>query len=192
VQGWRRNMWGDETGIPWINPSPNIRRLEAAIHYPGTVFFEAINVSEGRSTDAPFEQIGAPWLKNSEVATAMNNMKLPGIRFTPVTLQVAAGTHKYAGQQINGVRFEITDRNSYRPLATSLLMIELIRKMHPADFEWRGANQRDPDMLTIERHGGTRELRTAIENGTVATLLRKWEADQARFRAQREKYLLYK
>jgi uncharacterized protein YbbC (DUF1343 family) len=192
VQGWRRNMWGDETGIPWINPSPNIRRLEAAINYPGTVFFEAINVSEGRSTDAPFEQIGAPWLKNTEVATAMNNMKLPGIRFTPVTLPVAAGTHKYAGQQLNGVRFEITDRNSYRPLATSLLMIELIRKMHPAEFEWRGANQRDPAMLTIERHGGTRELRTAIENGTVAALLRKWEGDQARFRAQREKYLLYK
>ncbi len=191
VEGWRRNMWGDETGIPWVNPSPNIRRLEAAIHYPGTVFFEAVNVSEGRGTDAPFEQIGAPWLKHQEVVKAMNDMKLPGIRFEPVTLQVAEGGRKYGGQQINGVRFEITDRNSYRPLATSLIMIELIRKLHPEEFEWRGANQRDPTMLTIERHGGTRDLRAAIEAGTVRDLLKKWEQDQAKFAAERAKYLLY-
>jgi uncharacterized protein YbbC (DUF1343 family) len=192
VEGWRRNMWGDETGIPWINPSPNIRRLEAAIHYPGTVFFEAINVSEGRSTNAPFEQIGAPWLKHTELVKVMNDMKLPGVRFAPITLQVEPGRRKFAGQQINAVRFEITDRNSYRPLATSLLMIEQIRKMHPTEFEWRGANQREPNMLTIERHGGTRELRTAIENGTVSALLKKWEADQKAFAAKRQPYLLYK
>jgi uncharacterized protein YbbC (DUF1343 family) len=71
-------------------------------------------------------------------------------------------------------------------------MIEQIRKLHPTEFEWRGANQREPNMLTIERHGGTRELRTAIENGTVAALLRKWEADQARFAKLRAPYLLYK
>ncbi len=192
VEGWRRDMWGDESGLPWINPSPNIRRLEAAIHYPGTVFFEAINVSEGRGTDAPFEQIGAPWLKHTEVVQAMNDMKLPGIRFEPITLQVSAGARKFAGQQINGVRFEITDRKTYRPLATSLLMIELIRKMHPNEFEWRGANAREPSMLTIERHGGTRELKAAIENGTVNALLKKWEQDQAKFNALRQPYLLYK
>jgi uncharacterized protein YbbC (DUF1343 family) len=192
VQGWKREMWGDQTGLQWINPSPNIRRLEAAIHYPGTVFFEAINVSEGRGTNAPFEQIGAPWLKHTELVKVMNDMKLPGIRFEPITLTVEQGRRKFAGQQINGVRFEITDRNAYRPLATSLLMIEQIRKLHPTEFEWRGANQREPNMLTIERHGGTRELRAAIENGTVADLLKKWEADQAKFRALREKYLLYK
>ena len=191
VEGWRRAMWGDETGIPWVNPSPNIRSLNAAIHYPGTVFFEAINVSEGRGTDAPFEQIGAPWLKHTELAEAMNNMKLPGISFEPVVLQVAAGARKFAGQQINGVRFVITDRNSYRPLATSLLMIQEIRKLHPAEFEWRGANTREPNLLTIERHGGTRELRAAIEAGTVAELLRKWEQDQATFQTRRAPYLLY-
>ena len=192
VEGWRRDMWGDETGIPWVNPSPNIRRLEAAIHYPGTVFFEAINVSEGRGTEAPFEQVGAPWLKHAELVEIMNNMKLPGIRFEPVVLQVAGGARKFAGQQINGVRFVITDRDTYRPLATSLLMIEQIRKLHPNEFEWRGANNREPGLLTIERHGGTRDLKAAIENGTVAELLRKWEQDQATFRARRDPYLLYK
>jgi uncharacterized protein YbbC (DUF1343 family) len=191
VEGWRRDMWGNETGIPWVNPSPNIRRLEAAIHYPGTVFFEAINVSEGRGTEAPFEQVGAPWLKHTQLVEIMNNMKLPGVRFEPITLQVAQGARKFAGQQINGVRFEITDRNAYRPLATSLLMIEQIRKLHPAEFEWRGANSREPGLLTIERHGGTRDLKAAIENGTVADLLKKWEQDQATFRARREPYLLY-
>jgi uncharacterized protein YbbC (DUF1343 family) len=192
VEGWQRDMWGNDAGLPWINPSPNIRRLEAAIHYPGTVFFEAINVSEGRGTNAPFEQVGAPWLKHQELVDIMNGMKLPGIRFEPITLQVSEGARKYAGQQINAVRFEITDRKTYRPLATSLLMIEQIRKLHPNEFEWRGANAREPSMLTIERHGGTRELRTAIENGRVAALLKKWEADQAKFRAQRAPYLLYK
>lgn len=192
VEGWRRDMWGDETGIPWVNPSPNIRRLEAAIHYPGTVFFEAINVSEGRGTDAPFEQVGAPWLKHTELVQVMNSIKLPGIRFEPITLQVAEGARKFAGQQINGVRFEITDRNAYRPLATSLLMIEQIRRLHPTEFEWRGANNREPSLLTIERHGGTRDLKAAIEKGRVAELLKKWEQDQATFRARREPYLLYK
>lgn len=191
VEGWRRDMWGNETGIPWVNPSPNIRRLEAAIHYPGTVFFEAINVSEGRGTEAPFEQIGAPWLKNRELVEVMNKMNLPGVRFEPVTLTVEQGRRKFAGQQINGVRFIITDRDTYRPLAASLLMIEQIRKMHPDEFEWRGANERDA-MITIERHGGTKDLKAAIENGTVGQLLKKWEQDQATFRARREPYLLYK
>jgi uncharacterized protein YbbC (DUF1343 family) len=192
VEGWRRNMWGDQAGLPWINPSPNIRRLEAAIHYPGTVFFEAINVSEGRGTNAPFEQIGAPWLNNTELVSRMNAMKLPGIRFDTISLQVSEGSRKYAGQKLNGVRFTITDRNAYRPLAASLLMIEQIRKLHPDQFEWRGANSREPNMLTIERHGGTRELRAAIEAGTVAQLLKKWEQDQAAFLKKREPYLLYK
>lgn len=192
VEGWRRDMWGDETGIPWVNPSPNIRRLEAAIDYPGTVFFETINVSEGRGTDAPFEQIGAPWLKHTQLVEIMNSMKLPGIRFEPVTLQVEQGRRKFAGQQINGVRFVITDRDTYRPIATSLLMIEQIRRLHPTEFEWRGANAREPGLLTIERHGGTKDLQAAIDKGRVAELLQKWEQDQATFLKRRAPYLLYK
>jgi len=192
VEGWRRDMWWDETGLPWVNPSPNIRRLEAAIHYPGTVFFEAINVSEGRGTDLPFEQIGAPWLKNSEVVAAMNAMNLPGIRFEAVEFPTAATARKYPGQLLKGVRFILTDRASYRPLATSLRMIELIRRLHPDQFQWAGPNTREPNMLTIERHGGTARLRQAIEGGTLTELLREWERDQATFRAKRAPYLIYR
>jgi uncharacterized protein YbbC (DUF1343 family) len=184
-------MWWDETGLPWVNPSPNIRRLEAAIHYPGTVFFEAINVSEGRGTDMPFEQIGAPWLKNTEVIAAMDALKLPGVRFEPVELKVAEGARKYPGETLKGIRFFITDRATYRPLAASLLMIDVIRRLHPDNFEWRGANTREPGMLTIERHGGTTQLKNAIENGTLPDLLRKWEGEQAAFDQKRAQYLLY-
>ncbi len=184
VEGWRRGMWWDQTGLPWVNPSPNIRRLEAAIHYPGTVFFEAINVSEGRGTDLPFEQIGAPWLKNTEVVAAMNAMRLPGIRFETVAFRVAESANKYPGQLLNGVRLILTDRDAYRPLATSLLMIDLIRRLHPDQFQWTDS--------TIERHGGTARLRRAIESGTLPELLRKWERDQAAFREKRAPYLIYR
>src|SRR5437867_7907254 len=165
IEGWRRDMWWDETGLPWVNPSPNIRRLEAAIHYPGTVFFEAINVSEGRGTDLPFEQIGAPWLKNTDVVAAMNAMRLPGIRFETVAFRVAESANKYPGQLLNGVRFILTDREPYRPLATSLLMIDLIRRLHPDQFQWADS--------TIERHGGTARLRRAIESGPLPELPRE-------------------
>src|SRR6266851_628268 len=167
VEGWRRDMWWDETGLPWVNPSPNIRRLEAAIHYPGTVFFEATNVSEGRGTDLPFEQIGAPWLRNGEA----------------VEFPTAETARKYPGQVLKGVRFTVTDRASYRPLATSLLMIDVIRRLHPDQFQWAGA--------TVERHGGSARLRQAIEAGTLAELLREWERDQATFRKRRAPYLIY-
>jgi uncharacterized protein YbbC (DUF1343 family) len=192
VEGWTRDQWFDETGLPWVNPSPNIRRLEAAIHYPGVVFFEAINVSEGRGTETPFEQIGAPWLKNEEVAAEMNAMNLPGIRFEPVEFHIAEGAGKYPGEHVKGVRFIITDRETYRPIETSLLMIELIRRLHPTEFRWRGANGRPSQMLTIERHGGTARLRQAIEAGTVRELLREWERDQDTFREKRAPYLLYR
>ena len=184
VEGWRRAMWWDQTGLPWVNPSPNIRRLEAAVHYPGTVFFEAINVSEGRGTDLPFEQIGAPWLKNTEVVAEMNAMRLPGIRFETVEFRVAEAARKYPGQVLKGVRFILTDRDVYRPLATSLLMIDLIRRLHPDQFQWADS--------TIERHGGTARLRRAIESGTLPELLREWERDQAAFREKRAPYLIYR
>lgn len=192
MEGWRRDMWWDETGLPWVNPSPNIRRLEAAIHYPGTVFFEAINVSEGRGTPAPFEQIGAPWLDNAKLVATMNAMKLPGVRFEAVDIQVDSTARKYPGEMLKGVRFVITDRNRYRPIAASLLMIEQIRKMHPDKFEWRGSSARDAGKLTIERHGGTAKLRQAIENGSVAALLKEWEKEQAEFRKSRAQYLIYR
>ena len=191
LKGWRRSMWWDQYDHPWVNPSPNIRSLDAEIHYPGTVFFEAINVAEGRGTDRPFEQVGAPWLKNQEVVAQMNAMRLPGIRFEALDIPVAAGARKFPGETLKGVRYVVTDRESYRPIRTSLIMIDLIRRVHPTEFQWRGANTREPGMLTIERHGGTTKLKQAIEGGTLAALLTEWDADVERFRGIRAPYLLY-
>jgi uncharacterized protein YbbC (DUF1343 family) len=191
AEGWTRDMWRDQTDLPWIKPSPNIPRLEAAIHYPGTVFFEAVNVSEGRGTDAPFEQIGAPWLDNERLAAEMNALGLPGIRFQAADIPVAPTGRKFPGQVLKGVKLVLTDREVYRPLETALLMIEAIRHMHPVEFEWRGANQRQPAMLTIERHGGTAKLKAAIDGGTLSDLLKEWERDQAAFAERRAPYLIY-
>lgn len=192
AEGWSRGMWFDETGLLWVNPSPNIRRLEAEIHYPGTVFFEATNLSEGRGTEMPFEQTGAPWLRADEVADSMNAMELPGVRFEPVRIAVEEGARKFPGQTIPGIRLVLTDREAYRPVRASLLLIDLIRRLHLQEFQWAGANRREPGMLTIERHGGTDRLKQSMENGTLRTLLEQWDSDAERFRQIRQPYLLYR
>jgi uncharacterized protein YbbC (DUF1343 family) len=185
IRGWRREMWFDETGLPWVNPSPNIRRLETAIHYPGTVFIEATNLSEARGSDLPLEQAGAPWLRAREVADSMNVMGLAGVRFEAVQFTPAPGTAKYGGIALQGVRYVLTDREAYRPVRTALLFIDLVRRMHPNDFRWqeRGAG--------LDRLAGTDELRKAIETRGLDALLRRWDVEAEEFRAGRREFLLY-
>jgi len=155
------------------------------------VFFETVNVAEGRGTDRPFEQVGAPWLKNQEVVAQMNAMRLPGVRFEALDIKVEPGGRKYPGETLKGIRFIATDRESYRPIRTSLIMIDLIRRLHPAEFQWREPNTREPGMLTIERHGGTAKLKPAMEEGRLSQLLAEWDADADRFRGIRAPYLIY-
>jgi uncharacterized protein YbbC (DUF1343 family) len=181
VEGWRREQWLDQTGLPWVNPSPNIRRLEAAAHYPGTVFLEGTNLLE-RGTDLPFEQTGAPWLDAEGVAAEMNALGLAGVRFDPVRLAVEPTARKFPGQTVPGVRLVATDRNAYRPVRAVLLLIDAVRRRHPAELEWTA---------TIDRLAGTDRLRRAIEAGTLPALLEEWDRDAERFRALREPYLLY-
>jgi uncharacterized protein YbbC (DUF1343 family) len=181
VEGWRRDMWLDDTGHAWINPSPNLRRLEAAIHYPGTVFLEGTNLLE-RGTDRPFEQTGAPWLDAPAVAAEMNAMNLPGIRFEALTLQVEPTGRKYPGETVPGIRYHVTDRNSYLPVRTTLLLLDAIHRRHPDGFGWSG---------TMDRLAGTDRARLAIEAGTLAEFLAGWERDEASFREMREGYLMY-
>lgn len=183
MAGWRRVMWFDETGLPWVNPSPNIRSLEAAAHYPGTVYLEGTNLSEGRGTERPFEQTGAPWLRADEVVAALSAGHFPGVSFAAVTLQVAPDAAKYPGETIPGIRLQVTDRETYRPVETMLRMIAEIRRRHPEEFRWSG---------TMDRLAGTDRLRRAIEAGTLDALLREWEAEGAHFRMEREPYLLYR
>src|SRR5439155_19370477 len=109
MRGYRRSLWYSETGIPWVNPSPNIRDEEAALLYPGTVFFEATNLSEGRGTDAPLKQVGAEWLADATaIARELNAMRIRGIRFEPAPAFVAGG-EKSGRQTSPAIRRHVTD-----------------------------------------------------------------------------------
>jgi uncharacterized protein YbbC (DUF1343 family) len=180
---WRRTEWLDETGLPWVNPSPNLRSLAALISYPGTVYFEGTNLTEGRGTERPFEQIGASWLDAPRVADIMNGRKLPGIRFEAITMAVEPTAAKFKGLTIPAVRFVITDRQAYRPVRTALLLIDEIRRQHPRDFAWSP---------TIDRLTGSDKVRLAIEGGRLPALLDEWDAEAAAFRESRRPFLLYR
>lgn len=182
--GWRRGARFDATGLPWVPPSPNIPRLESAVHYPGTVFFEGTNLSAGRGSSHPFEQVGAPWLDAEAVAREMNARGLPGVRFEAVRFTPARpGDDKFDGVPLRGVRLVATDRDAYRPVTASLLLAEAIFRRHRADFRWIPAHW--------DRLAGTDRLRAAIEAGTLGEELRRWDAEAARFAEARRPYLLY-
>ncbi len=183
VENWRRSQWFDETGLPWVNPSPNLRSLAALTSYPGSVYFEGTNLTEGRGTDRPFEQIGAPWLDAPEVARVMNERRLPGVRFEAVTMTVSPTAAKHKGQTIPAIRFAVTDRRAYRPVRTSLLLIDEIRRRHTRDFAWTA---------TIDRLTGSDKVRLAIEGGRLQPLLEEWDRQAAEFRESRRPYLLYR
>jgi uncharacterized protein YbbC (DUF1343 family) len=180
---WRRSQWQDQTGLPWINPSPNLRSLAALSSYPGSVYFEGTNLAEGRGTDRPFEQIGAPWLNAPEVVRVMNEQALPGIRFEAITMAIEPEARKYPGETIAGIRFDITDRQGYRPVRTMLLLIDEIRRQHPAEFAWGSS---------IDRLTGSDKARLAIEAGTLQALLDEWDREAAAFTESRTPYLLYR
>lgn len=182
VEGWDRSRWMDETGLPWVNPSPNLRSLAALTSYPGSVYFEGTSVTEGRGTDRPFEQVGAPWLDAPRTAATMNAMALPGVRFEAITMPVAATAARYPGQTIPAIRFVVTDRRAYRPVRTALLLIDQIRRQHPGDFAWTG---------TIDRLTGSDRVRLAIEGGTLPALLEDWDREAAAFAEYRKPFLLY-
>jgi len=184
MQGYRRNMWYSQTGLPWLNPSPNIRDEEAATLYPGTVFFEATNLSEGRGTDAPLKQVGAPWLTDAQaIAREMNGMRLKGVRFEAREVEVSSG-EKHGGQRIPVIRLHVTDKNAVNPVSASTWLMRVIRRRHAKDFQWQKGTG-------AERLSGTADFRTAIERGSVTKLLDRWERESREFKAATRKYWLY-
>lgn len=191
MEGWRRDMWFDQTGLAWVAPSPNLPRLESAVSYPGTVFFEGINLSEGRGSDHPFEQTGSPWLRADSVVAVMEGMGLPGVRFEAVTFTPASSAAKFPGQQLSGVRILVDDRDLYRPVEVVARLIDAIRRIHPAEFRFTGNSEANPDTYWIDRLAGTRGLRQAMARGTLDELLAAWRRGAADFGTARAPYLLY-
>lgn len=180
--GWKRSQWMDDAGLPWTNPSPNLRSLAALTNYPGTVYFEGTNVTEGRGTDRPFEQVGAPWLNAASVVQTMNARGLPGVRFEAITMPVLPTAAKHKGLTIPAIRFVVSDRQTYRPVRTSLLLIDEIRRQHLKDFAWTA---------TIDRLTGSDKVKKAIEGGTLTALLDEWDREAAEFKRSSAQYRLY-
>lgn len=183
MHGYRRSMWYTETGLPWLNPSPNIRDQEAELLYPGTVFFEATNLSEGRGTDAPLKQVGAAWLTDAAgVARELNALKLPGIRFAATRVAVARGD-KHGGRTIPMIRLHVTDANALEPIGASVWMLRIIHRRHPREWRWQENG--------IERLAGTAALRRVVEHGGVQKLLDAWRVQSKRFADDSSPYRLY-
>ena len=132
VRGWRRGQWFDETGLPWVNPSPNIRSLTAATLYPAVGLLESANVSVGRGTELPFEVLGAPWINGEALAAALTALDLPGVRFVPTQFTPRASVYK--GEACQGVRIFLTDRESFRAVRTGLEMAATLHRLYPGTF----------------------------------------------------------
>ncbi len=189
MEGWQRNMWFDQTGLPWIKPSPNIPSVLTAAIYPGLCLVEALNVSEGRGTMRPFEQIGAPWIDSLELADAMNEYKLPGIYFkpityTPVSLPGAAVRNKFMNQEIHGLDLVITDREKLRPLQVMVYLLCTLKKLYPEEIDLGEY---------LEQLIGIHSFRQSInDQRPPQEIFKEWESGIQEFDKVRQKYLLYR
>jgi uncharacterized protein YbbC (DUF1343 family) len=180
VEDWKRAQWFDETGLTWINPSPNMRSLTQATLYPGVCLLEPTNVSVGRGTDTPFEVVGAPWIDSRRLAEALNNANLPGARFVPVRFTPRASVHKDA--ECGGVNIIITDRKVFEPVVTGLEIAVQLKRLFPKEFSVERFNR-----LLVNQ-----KIFDAFRQGSDARALRQiWETELDGFRAIRRKYLLY-
>jgi len=149
VENWNRAHYLDETGLPWVMPSPNMPTPDTAVVYPGMCLLEGTNLSEGRGTTRPFELFGAPWIDGPRLAAALNDRRLPGVHFREAAFE--PGFQKYAGQTCRGAQLHVSDRAAFRPLRTGLEILRLVREMYPRDFTWKQPPyEYEHDKLPIE------------------------------------------
>jgi uncharacterized protein YbbC (DUF1343 family) len=181
LRNWERDDWFDETGLPWINPSPNMRNLLQATLYPGVGAIEYSNVSVGRGTDTPFEHVGAPWIDGVQLADALNARNVPGVRFYPVRFTPTSS--KFAGEECQGVFMMVTDRTAFRPVRLGVELASMLNKLYGAKF----------DLEASERLVGSKEVLARIRSGEdPAAIAASFGAAEARWRLLRAKYLLYR
>jgi uncharacterized protein YbbC (DUF1343 family) len=182
MEGWRRRMWYDQTGLRFINPSPNMPDLETAAIYPGLCLLEGTNVSEGRGTSMPFRQFGAPWIDSKLLAERLNALNLPAMRFEPVSFTPISS--KYKDRKCHGVRIIVSDRNKLKPYSSGFRIVNEIYQMYPDQLKWRAAH--------FDRLCGTSKIRNAIVgNSSLDVLQNKWRKDLESFLKIRAGYLIY-
>jgi uncharacterized protein YbbC (DUF1343 family) len=189
--GWRRDGDFDQTGLPWVLPSPNMPTVETAFVYPGQCLLEGTNLSEGRGTTRPFELCGAPWIDARQLGQRLQDENLPGVAFRPAWYRPTF--HKFAGQTCGGVQLHVLDREAFRPVRTGLAVLAALRELSGERFDWR----REPyefvaDRLAIDLLFGSDRERRALEAGDSArAIARAWEKEEEAFRRRRQEFLLY-
>jgi uncharacterized protein YbbC (DUF1343 family) len=189
MQGWQRAMWFDDTGLPWVLPSPNLPTLAAATVYPGTCLVEGSNLSEGRGTSKPFEFVGAPWVDGDDLALALNTLRLPGVRFRPIAF--APTTSKHSGSTCGGVQVHVRDRQAFQAVATGVHILASIKRLYPGDFRWLPTSW-EGQPPHIDLLAGTDRLRQALDAGVpVADIVAEWQPGLAAFLQERAEVLLY-
>jgi uncharacterized protein YbbC (DUF1343 family) len=192
MQGWRRSMLWEDTGLPWVAPSPNMPTPDTARVYPGGCLIEGTNLSEGRGTTRPFEWVGAPYLDAHRYAEGLERLRLPGVRFRPVRFRPTF--HKWAGRLCGGVQVHVEHRGRFKPFLTGLALLAVARQQARRRFAWR----RPPyefefKRLPIDILLGTDAIRRRLERGAaLAELERGWLKELSNWTRRRAAYLMYR
>ncbi|MFO0752648.1 MAG: DUF1343 domain-containing protein [Thermodesulfovibrionales bacterium] len=192
AEGWERGMWFDDTGLPWVLPSPNMPTLDTATVYPGMCLLEGTLLSEGRGTTRPFEIFGAPFIDPDALVTRLREFALPGAVFRPLFFQPTF--QKHAGALCGGAQIHVTDRNAFRSFATGVAILKAVHDLYPGRFAWKQPPyEYEAEKMPIDILAGTDRLRKDIEAGEGLGRMEEWWRDQcARFSKDvRKKYLLY-
>jgi uncharacterized protein YbbC (DUF1343 family) len=182
MSGWKRSSWYDQTGLPWVMPSPNMPTLETAAVYPGFCLFEGTNLSEGRGTTRPFELIGAPWLNAPELAERLNRVRLPGVLFR--SQAYTPWFSKYQGELCQGVQVHVINRNTFDPVRSALHFMHETALLHPDKLTFNASS--------FDRLAGNSWIREALQAGKIVDdIVQNWERDLREFKKKRAGYLLY-
>lgn len=192
MEGWTRKLWFDETGLPWVLPSPNMPTLETALVYPGMCLLEATNLSEGRGTTRPFEIFGAPFIHAETIVQVLKEFKLPGVVFRPLSFQPTF--QKHAGLLCGGAQIHVTDRTRFKPFKTGVAILKAVHNTYPRDFKWNQPPYEYEEInLPIDILAGTDRLRKDIESWNDLNKMEKWWKEETRaFEKIRKSCLLYR
>ncbi len=192
MNGWDRSMYLDEIDAPWVMPSPNMPTVETAVVFPGTVFFEGTEVSEGRGTARPFEQVGAPYIEAEKLAKHMNSLGLEGVYFRAIEFMPTF--QKFQNAQCGGVFVHVTDRRVFKPVISGIAIVKSIYELYEDEFQWKQTPyEYEFDRNPFDVIAGCLGLREMVESGTgIKRISESWEAEEKEFFEMSSKYYLYK
>jgi len=191
MNGWRRELWHDDTDAPWVLPSPNMPTVDSATVFPGTVHFEGTQVSEGRGTTRPFELIGAPYIDPDEYADKLNALNLRGVFFRSCAFQPTF--QKHGGVTCGGVQIHVTNRDVFEPVLAGIAMVKLAHDMYPNDFRWKEPPYEYVyDKNPFDVIAGTNKIREAFEQGVeLDAIAETWKRPLLEFKELRGSFLIY-